>query len=172
MSTMLVGFHFDLGSILHPCLVASWIMASKQYLFPESILSWFQKGILMASLVWMCSGFINSGSYKSLFDDTLVWSTNAFLHGMGNAISALSSWWFTSESPELLFNPVGDPLLGVFFLLLQLFLLGIAAFKIFFFTFKFNNTLARLKKYQTRTAIAQKRRNQKVVNLIPGQYVT
>ena len=52
--TLPAGFHFTLGRAQHPLLVVPWTVINKQYLLPESILSWFWSRSLATSSTWSC----------------------------------------------------------------------------------------------------------------------
>ena len=106
MSVMLAGFHIGFDKALHPWHVALWIVASKQYLLPESILFW--SGLLTISLTCSCPLSMWSGSCMSPMRDALEQSTDASLLGMGDTALALSSWLSALDGPELLFNLAGD----------------------------------------------------------------
>ena len=165
---MLAGFHIDFNKALHPWWVASWMMVSKQYLLPESILSWFWSGLLTISLTCSCSWLMCSRLCMSPIRDALEWSTDASLLGMGDAALASSSWLFASEGPELSFDWAKDSLFGVLLLLLWLFLLGILAFKLMMSKQWQYSSWIQLNTCLHKCNGLQKKNNQKVGNSIPN----
>ena len=149
ISTKLAEFHNVANTAWHPLLEASCIF--RQYRFWELALSQFLSAILPSSVVWTGDESKHLGSDAPPIEATSMQSTGASPFGVDETPSASCSSWFGSEChssdrAESQFEPVEGHLFSIPFLLLQLLLLGIAAFEKFLFGF--DNTLTGFTKQQ------------------------